>query len=347
MNKLFKLTAIAVTMLFASNLQAKVKDVTFKTNAEVFKAIKRDLIKAGGRKAKVTEEMLEKRFTLVYFSAHWCPPCRAFTPKLVKWYNENQKDVNIIFVSSDSNQESMDKYMEDTKMPWVGVKKGKKSEELMIKKFRISSGIPSLVLLENGQVAKGQSKSAYGVLAEMKKKLAKKDEGEYKNDKKTNDNFKSNVDILKAIKDDLISANGEKTQVTKAMVRKRFLLVYFSAHWCPPCRAFTPKLVKWYNEDHKDYEIIFVSSDSGDEKMKAYMEETKMPWIGIKRRSDSEVLINKKFKTGGGIPNLVLIEKGKIVTSSYENGQYRGPDNAYNKMQELLKSSKKKSKSKK
>ena len=23
------------------------------------------------------------------------------------------------------------------------------------------------------------------------------------------------------------------------------LLLYFSAHWCPPCQAFTPKLVKW------------------------------------------------------------------------------------------------------
>ena len=27
-----------------------------------------------------------------------------------------------------------------------------------------------------------------------------------------------------------------------------FLGLYFSAHWCPPCKAFTPKLVETYNK---------------------------------------------------------------------------------------------------
>ncbi|GLV36728.1 hypothetical protein CBL_02437 [Carabus blaptoides fortunei] len=39
---------------------------------------------------------------------------------------------------------------------------------------------------------------------------------------------------------------------------------YFSAHWCPPCRAFTPQLVDTYKMLRKKdpgFEVIFVSSD--------------------------------------------------------------------------------------
>ncbi len=34
---------------------------------------------------------------LMYFSAHWCPPCRGFTPNLAKFYcaaNKGQKEAN-------------------------------------------------------------------------------------------------------------------------------------------------------------------------------------------------------------------------------------------------------------
>jgi len=152
--------------------------------------------------------------------------------------------------------------------------------------------------------------------------------------------FKTNADIFKTIKADLVKADGRKAKVTKEILDKRFTLVYFSAHWCPPCRRFTPQLVKWYNEDHKDYNVILVSADRDNEAMKEYMKGTKMPWLGMKKGSDSEKLMNEKFKTGSGIPNLVLVEKGKIIASSFENGSYKGPANAYNEMKALLKKSK-------
>lgn len=57
--------------------------------------------------------------------------------------------------------------------------------------------------------------------------------------------------------------------------------LYFSAHWCPPCRGFTPKLAEFYKKHHleKTFEIVFVSSDKNESEWKSYFNE--MPWIAL------------------------------------------------------------------
>ena len=60
----------------------------------------------------------------LYFSAHWCPPCRGFTPKLAEWYTKLTsgalKDkLEIVFVSSDRDGESFDKHFAE--MPWLAL----------------------------------------------------------------------------------------------------------------------------------------------------------------------------------------------------------------------------------
>ena len=37
----------------------------------------------------------------------------------------------------------------------------------------------------------------------------------------------------------------------QAMAGKQALALYFSAHWCPPCRGFTPQLAEWYMQELK------------------------------------------------------------------------------------------------
>lgn len=57
--------------------------------------------------------------------------------------------------------------------------------------------------------------------------------------------------------------------------------IYFSAHWCPPCRGFTPKLAEFYKKHHaeKNLEIVFVSSDKNAAEFHEYHKE--MPWLAL------------------------------------------------------------------
>lgn len=47
-----------------------------------------------------------------------------------------------------------------------------------------------------------------------------------------------------------------------ALAKGKVTALYFSAHWCPPCRQFTPQLVDFYNSKRgtpEEFEIVFVS----------------------------------------------------------------------------------------
>jgi nucleoredoxin len=112
------------------------------------------------------------------------------------------------------------------------------------------------------------------------------------------------------------------------ILHKKLIAYYFSAHWCGPCRKFTPQLVEYYNRvapQHPEFEVIFYSFDKSATAMEAYMRETNMPWpaIDFQKLADKGVL---KKSAGDGIPSLVLVDHtGKLISSSYAGKQYLGP----------------------
>jgi nucleoredoxin len=109
---------------------------------------------------------------------------------------------------------------------------------------------------------------------------------------------------------------------------KQIYGLYFSAHWCGPCRKFTPQLIAYYNQiarDHPEFEIIFVSADKSADGMATYMRESGMPWPAIEYNKLANVPTLQKY-AGKGIPDLVIVDaSGKVLADSYISGKYVGP----------------------
>merc|ERR1711865_861219 len=172
------------------------------------------------------------------------------------------------------------------------------------KKFKVQ-GIPTVVLLD-----------ADGNL------LNKDGRGTISNDP-TGEDFpwrqKSLGELLSSAK--LVSASGESSG---ADLMGKVFAFYFSAHWCPPCRGFTPQLAEWYTNGLKEkgLEIVFVSSDKTEDAFKEYFAE--QPWLALDY-SDRKMKEALSTMFGvQGIPSVVLIDADGSIISKDGRGSIAG-----------------------
>lgn len=93
---------------------------------------------------------LNAKYTLIFFSAHWCSPCRAFTPQLALFYelvNESSHKLDIIYVSSDNSLSEFNEYF--STMPWLALPYVERERARVLGWKFGSEGIPLLVLINN------------------------------------------------------------------------------------------------------------------------------------------------------------------------------------------------------
>jgi len=113
----------------------------------------------------------------------------------------------------------------------------------------------------------------------------------------------------------LCTKDGEKP-TSEVLAGKEFVLIYFSAHWCPPCRGFTPELVKWYNNGgNAKCEIVFCSWDQDESSFKEYYDS--MPWAAVCWDGPrNDVAGSGGIPQVGGIPSLIVMngENGAFMT---------------------------------
>jgi len=114
----------------------------------------------------------------------------------------------------------------------------------------------------------------------------------------------------------LVRADGSEAPADA--LQGKTVLVYFSAHWCPPCRRFTPELVKVYDEwkrQDKPVELVFVSSDRDEAAMRGYMTEMGMKWLAVPYADRGRMDALSRRWNVRGIPTLVAVSPdGKTLT---------------------------------
>ena len=91
-------------------------------------------------------------------------------------------------------------------------------------------------------------------------------------------------------------ASNSLVDTADALKGSKYVGLYFSAHWCPPCRKFTPILsgtlhfrfylpcysltdrAEWVakNAASKQFKVIFASNDKSESEMNSYFKS--MSW---------------------------------------------------------------------
>nr|XP_053635449.1 nucleoredoxin-like [Cherax quadricarinatus] len=255
----------------------------------------------------------------LYFSAHWCPPCRVFTPQLVALYKhlkENTKhQLEVIFVSSDTEEAAFHDYY--SSMPWLALPFTETKRKIRLSRQYRVSGIPSLVLVD--------SRSGR-LLTKAGREMV------------TNDPEALNFpwrprpigELLAATK--LVDTQGQ--QVAYDTIKDAYKGLYFSAHWCPPCKAFTPQLATAYaklKNNERDFQIIFISSDRFRKRSQMIVSRNKFQYILFLylqrfpwRPQSVEVLAERHMSRLQESPCLVLFT-GKSCSTLWQNRKHMPP----------------------
>ncbi len=146
------------------------------------------------------------------------------------------------------------------------------------------------------------------------------------------------LDLIESIGPLVVDSRGS-TYSSQNLASNNYMLLYFSAEWCPPCRGFTPDLVKFVerNRSGGNFDLIFVSSDRSAREQLSYMRSYKMPWSAVPFDRINPSGLKGKYG-GRGIPNLVVVDRdGNKVLSSYtDGGKYVGPRAVLRDFDQLL-----------
>ncbi|KAE8716546.1 putative nucleoredoxin 1-2 [Hibiscus syriacus] len=271
------------------------------------------VVTSDGNKVPISD--LEGKTVGLYFSAFSFKPSADFTLKLAEVYKklkEKGEDFEVVMISIEDKEES---FKESFGAPWLALPFKDKNCEKLARYFELS-GLPTVVIIgPDGKTLHPNAADAIDEHGIEAYPFTPEKFAELKEIEKAKEAAQTLESVL--ISGDLdyvIGKDGAQVKVTD-LVGKTVLL-YFSAHWCPPCRSFTPNLVEVYKkikEKDEAFEVIFISSDRDQTSFEEYY--FGMPWLALPFGDARKSLLSRKFKVQG-IPMLIAIgPTGKTITT--------------------------------
>jgi nucleoredoxin len=126
----------------------------------------------------------------------------------------------------------------------------------------------------------------------------------------------------------ILNRRGDELTVAQALGGAKYVGVLFSAHWCPPCRAFCPVLNKYVtaHAQRLGLKIVFASRDNQRAAFDDYF--ATMEW-DLAFPYNSALVANLMRKYGiNGIPCLVLLnaKTGEVVSPDIRADIMRDPE---------------------
>ncbi|XP_006008021.1 nucleoredoxin-like [Latimeria chalumnae] len=275
-------------------------------SASVYPDLGRVLIHPDG--SKVSPESLrapgpDAGVLALYFCCSWSGSCRQFTQRLREFevtvngaWRAAPKRLEVVLVSSDQAAEEWEKDLDATQ--WLSVPFEEQERKLLLwKKFKVTS-VPALILLDS-YTGKLITKNGVAIVSEDP----------------SGAEFPWKPRLFSEVMEGPLIRNGEETLDMKTLEGSH-LALYFSAHWCPPCRSFTPFLVETYKKlksQGEKFEIIFVSSDRSLDSFKQYFGE--MPWLAVPYSDEKRRLCLNRLYGIQGIPSLIILDlERNIIT---------------------------------
>ncbi|XP_052204586.1 probable nucleoredoxin 1 isoform X5 [Diospyros lotus] len=260
---------------------------------------------------------LEGKVIGLYFVVDDHRRCTEFTTKLVEVYRkikDKGENFEVVLVWLDDEEEESFKQSFDA-MPWLALPFKDKSCEKLARYFELRA-LPTLTIIgpdgktlhpNVAELVEEHGVEAYPFSPEKVAELAEIEKARL--EAQTLESI-----LVSGDTDFVIEKSGSKVPVSE-LVGKNILL-YFSAEWCPPCRAFLPKFIEIYHEiKAKDggFEVIFISSDRNQPAFDEFF--SGMPWLALPFGDDRKAFLQRRFKIGG-IPAVVAIgPSGRTLTT--------------------------------
>ena len=275
--------------------------------------------------AVVPIEALAGHVVLLYFSASWCRPCQAFTPKLIELRKNVQRAIvhfEVVFVSKDRDERQFRAYF--GKMPWLAPAFDAERSDKICDKFQVIT-IPHVAVLFPNNTAMTRDvvgaiqrdvtgafivdswRAAGGVPLPVPRSTlpAAADV----------DAAAASAPSLAFLLQQIVYEPASRTAATRV---KQQLALYFSNEAVD--NGLKADLLEWYAAQREyapaDFvEVVFIPF--GAPPAPAFVAD--MPWVTV-RPQDPHVreLLNKYVKPGGGLPSLVAVDQraGRVVCTT-------------------------------